>query len=560
MLKFNCFAANTVAILALLGTNYAWSVSPASKSSWTDTQNHWTSLCLESLATKKIVSGYPDGTFKPQRTVTRAEFAAMLDAMFTQPMVRPAIQFIDVPTNHWASATINRVYQKGLLTGYPDREFKPDQPIPRVQALVALANSLQYQQQDFTPQTWQTILIDHAEIPDYARGAVAAAIEQSLVVNYPNRRQLEPNRPATRAEIAAFFCQAIADTAGETIPDHYIAQGIPKLDHNVPEEVKQRYYEDAAQIAMSLLPMSVMDEQIELPADLVQTLYNVLIRVYQAKELSGRDQVVEDYQIQVINPNVRQIVLRVKQEESWVQAWREGKILTGNAEVDQAIAQYIAQYDLELESYQDSSSSGEESAILRAKRPLNTIALAQQFRNLGIYAYVNGIIGSNSHISAEFKDDRWELNYQIGYGDCPSGCKWWTTWKFHVPPNLPVEFVGRYGSVPPAPGAELSENIIEGRSLILTTGGAPLPDNFPRPEPRPFPALIEVLDEQGKEVTIIQPNANGDFAIRLEPGTYLFRVKTTPEENIYLAAAEETVNLKLNDYLKIEMVSNEIAP
>ncbi len=553
MLKRNRFLTQIAVFLSLLGIAPTWSLSPPLKFSWTDTENHWANICLETLGNRKIIQGYPDGTFKPEKTVTRAEFAAMLDGMFSQSVVRPGIEFRDVPENHWASATISRVYQKGLLTGYPNREFKPEQPIPRVQALVALVNSFKYQTPELTPWTWQIMLADEAEIPDYARDGVAAALEQGLVVNYPQKRQLEPNRAATRGEIAAFICQGIRDSAGENIPGRYIVQGILAAEENVPEEVKQRYWEDAAQIALGLLPET---EEVELPKDLVSSIYNALILVYSAEKLPGRDEVVEDYQIQALNPNATQILVRVNPEQNWAQAWREGKRLTGNAEIDSL----LEKYDLQLESYQDAATVGEGTAILRANQPLNTLALAQQFRNRGVYADVNGIMGANTSISAELKDDAWQLDYRLGYGDCPAGCQWWTTWRFRVSPDLPVEFLGRYGSVPPAPGSELSENIIEGRSTLFTPFGNQPVGNIEPPKARGFSAPIEVLNAQGKQVTIIEPNQEGKFLIRLEPGRYTLRLKFAPQETKYLIPAQKTVTLKPQEYLRLEMQSTEVVP
>jgi uncharacterized lipoprotein YddW (UPF0748 family) len=187
----------------------------------TDLQNHWAKDCIQQLAQQGIISGYPDRTFRPNQPVTRAEFAAILNQAFPNAsVVRNPIDFTDVPSNFWARDAIRKTYQTNFLSGYPNRIFQPNQKIPRVQALVSLASGLNY-----TPtQPIETTLrnfTDAAAIPDYAKSAIAASTERQLVVNYPNVRQLNPNQLAMRGEVAAFICQARGVIGA--VPSAYIA-------------------------------------------------------------------------------------------------------------------------------------------------------------------------------------------------------------------------------------------------------------------------------------------------------------------------------------------------
>ncbi|MFM7371628.1 MAG: S-layer homology domain-containing protein, partial [Sphaerospermopsis kisseleviana] len=105
---------------------------------FTDIENHWAKASIVTAAAKNILKGYPDGTFRPDAPVTRAEFAAIVyTGLPKNSSSRPAIQFTDVPANHWAVNAIASAYQTGYLSGYPNRTFKPNQAIPRVQALTA---------------------------------------------------------------------------------------------------------------------------------------------------------------------------------------------------------------------------------------------------------------------------------------------------------------------------------------------------------------------------------------------------------------------------------------
>jgi hypothetical protein len=98
----------------------------------------------ETLAAKNIISGFPDGTFRPGEPVDRAEFAAMIANAFNANATRQLDEtgFSDVPGDYWATSAIQEAYETGFLEGYPNNEFQPNQEIPKVQAIVALANGL----------------------------------------------------------------------------------------------------------------------------------------------------------------------------------------------------------------------------------------------------------------------------------------------------------------------------------------------------------------------------------------------------------------------------------
>jgi parallel beta-helix repeat protein len=175
---------------------------------------YWAKAYIEALASQNIIAGFPDGTFKPNDPVTRAQFATIITKALAPPSRRTAIRFNDVNSNFWAYGAIQSAYQSQFVAGYPDGTFKPQQQIPRVQALVALANGLNLTANNDSILSFYT---DAAQIPNYAMGSVAAATVSQLVVNYPTVKLLDPNREATRAEIAAFVYQALV-TIGRAQP------------------------------------------------------------------------------------------------------------------------------------------------------------------------------------------------------------------------------------------------------------------------------------------------------------------------------------------------------
>uniref|UniRef100_A0ACD5GR95 S-layer homology domain-containing protein n=1 Tax=Desertifilum tharense IPPAS B-1220 TaxID=1781255 RepID=A0ACD5GR95_9CYAN len=104
-----------------------------------DLETHWYRTPIEALAARGIISGFPDQTFRPNDPISRAQFAALIQKAFPRPQQRLYVAFTDVPTNHWYANAIKTAYETGFLAGYPNRLFKPDEGIQRVQVLVALA-------------------------------------------------------------------------------------------------------------------------------------------------------------------------------------------------------------------------------------------------------------------------------------------------------------------------------------------------------------------------------------------------------------------------------------
>jgi S-layer homology domain len=179
----------------------------ASRTTFPDIAGHWAQGYIEALAAKDILVGYPDDKYHPDDLVTRAEFATIISKAFHPAVNRPIANFKDVDEGFWGSKSIQSAYQGEFLEGYPDNVFQPKQQIPRLQVLVSLANGLKLR----STGTQGTLLIyqDANSIPDYANEAISAATEQGLVLLNSKVGRLEPNREATRAEVAAFVYQSL---------------------------------------------------------------------------------------------------------------------------------------------------------------------------------------------------------------------------------------------------------------------------------------------------------------------------------------------------------------
>ena len=172
-----------------------------------DLQTHWARPFIEGLAQRKMMRGFEDGSFRPERAMSRAEFASVLQAAFNPSVVRPYVPFVDVPTTHWAAGAIRRSYESGFLTGYPGQQFRPTENIPRVQALASLVGGLALPSAGAVPLA--ELFQDSAQIASWATTAIATATANEIVVNHPDLKRLRPTQPATRAEIAAFVYQCL---------------------------------------------------------------------------------------------------------------------------------------------------------------------------------------------------------------------------------------------------------------------------------------------------------------------------------------------------------------
>jgi S-layer homology domain len=185
--------------------------------------DYWATPFIVALSQRGIIRGFEDSTFLPNKPVTRAEFAAMLQKAFEdQPKLRQSLDFKDLPATYWARPAIDETFQTGFLNGYPDNVFLPNQEIPKVQALTALANGLKLKTAGVPSEVLKSYQ-DAAQIPPYAVDRVAAATEAGMVVNYPDRGKLNPNQVITRADAAALIYQALVSAGkAEKIPSNYI--------------------------------------------------------------------------------------------------------------------------------------------------------------------------------------------------------------------------------------------------------------------------------------------------------------------------------------------------
>lgn len=162
-----------------------------------DLDGHWAQQIILAMVAKKIITGYPDGTFQPDRTITRAEFCTILaKALNVSPETNPS-GFADV-IGHWAQDSIAAMVRKGYLKGYPDGSFGPDQPMKRSE-IAAIVDRVQM----LPPASGQQTFLDVT--PDFwAFAPIEAAAQAKILNGYPDGT-FHPEQSATRAEAAVII-------------------------------------------------------------------------------------------------------------------------------------------------------------------------------------------------------------------------------------------------------------------------------------------------------------------------------------------------------------------
>ena len=173
-------------------------------------EDFWAYPFIQRLGEQGFFSPTTEGQFQPDDLITRATMANLIAQAFDRPQVVDAKDFEDIDDGNKIAEDIDEAVRTGFMKGYSDDEFRPAENIPRYQVLVTLATGLDLEPSG-DPVTILQGFSDRDDIPDWAISQVAAATEAGLAVNRPefDLQSLNPQEPATRAEVAAMIYQAL---------------------------------------------------------------------------------------------------------------------------------------------------------------------------------------------------------------------------------------------------------------------------------------------------------------------------------------------------------------
>lgn len=172
--------------------------------------NHWAYMPINEMSDKGILSGYPDGTFGPDKSITRAEFAKILVlSLNLNDKVKNSI-FSDVSPSFWGYDYIN--IASNYLSGYTDGNvvlFKPDDEAVREDVAVAVVMAAGLQNSNYNLNTLDKFS-DKNDISENLKKYVAIAVENDLMHGNTNGT-FNPKGKLTRAEV----CQLMKNTTSE---------------------------------------------------------------------------------------------------------------------------------------------------------------------------------------------------------------------------------------------------------------------------------------------------------------------------------------------------------
>lgn len=169
------------------------------------TSTHWAFDSVERAAELGLVTGYSDGTFRPDTPVTRAQFVLMLWRMCGKPAAAKAASFADASAD-WYQDALSWAVEKGYVNGLSDTRFGPDAPITRQQAMAILfrLNGGQSGTELTLTGIYEQTFADSTTIAAWAKDATWWAVYHELVSGVGGSR-IAPEANASRAQIAAIL-------------------------------------------------------------------------------------------------------------------------------------------------------------------------------------------------------------------------------------------------------------------------------------------------------------------------------------------------------------------
>ena len=263
---------------------------------WLDVEQHWSQPYVNALASMGIIQGLPNGDFEPDRPITRAELADLLQRSLPRPEIEEdTVAMRDVPPSHWAAASINRAVRMGF---FPDAagtlSFNPDRPASRL-------------------VTWGAI-VSGLDLPSSKQHNALLQAWEASPVNDPEATstQLSPldelSQPVTRAETIALLYHALRLTEqgkhlafippAQTVTAELTSSSVPSPRQ--PASVQQ--VSDTVPATATPLTSDSLASSRQQPLETAATRSDDAENHATAQTISPPDQIVESQSSQPQNP------------------------------------------------------------------------------------------------------------------------------------------------------------------------------------------------------------------------------------------------------------------
>lgn len=166
-----------------------------------DIAGHWGEENIRKLIEAEVIKGYSDNTFRPNNNITRAEFVTILTKALK--MKTKAGKVFEDTVDHWAKEYIETSAAHGIVSGYSDKAFGPNDDINREQMAVMIVKAAKLEK-----TAGESVFKDTASISLWARESIATAYTNKLISGYPDKT-FRPKTKTTRAEAAAVIVKIL---------------------------------------------------------------------------------------------------------------------------------------------------------------------------------------------------------------------------------------------------------------------------------------------------------------------------------------------------------------
>ena len=207
-----------MAVLAVLLTFILLGCGTVLAADINDIGGHWAAAEIERAISSGYVKGYPDGTFRPDTGVTRAEFVAMLDSAFQVPAGQNENTPGDVSDQDWFAQDVKSALAAGFVSGYPDGTFRPQDEVSRQDGACMLAKLLNLD------GAGDPSFSDADEIGGWAKASVSGLVAAGIMAGYPDG-SFRPQEVITRAEAVVMINKALASQSPTPVTDQLQVTG-----------------------------------------------------------------------------------------------------------------------------------------------------------------------------------------------------------------------------------------------------------------------------------------------------------------------------------------------
>ncbi|RXT06982.1 NlpC/P60 family protein [Ammoniphilus sp. CFH 90114] len=158
----------------------------------------WATSSIQKLYNEGMLRDFKDAVFLPAKAITRAEFVSLLSNAIKEEVELKAVPFHDVNPNDWFYESIKKLYSMGMIKGVDENAFHPEKAISREEAAVIAAHAFGYSHKGNPP-----LYKDYKQISPWARSSVAALFEHDIMLG--SNQHFRPKDSLTRAETAVLL-------------------------------------------------------------------------------------------------------------------------------------------------------------------------------------------------------------------------------------------------------------------------------------------------------------------------------------------------------------------